>query len=380
MAIVERYVRADAAGSGDGTTDTNSGSNGAFTWAEMITDINTPRVGYRYNVKQGTYTLGSTTTLTGDGTTTSPNIIRGFKDSIGDATLGRGTDGLINTSNMPTISYTSSSFFFNANGSNYLIVESLIFTGNSNSALLTNNGTGSITVNCKATNLTVITGDGIENGSSSLIIGNDVYLPSGSNNGAEAISAIGPVCFNKVFLGPSGIGINLRNNANPIMFNTIEGGSIGINKNTSTQNAFCYFNTIVNVSGNGIDFPSASTSRYYLIGNHITGCAGYGINLNSGVIDSCIMMNRFRDNVSGNVSFTNDWTEATRIFEVTTDTSDSLEFVDSLADNFALNSTAPGFQKALLLQYMNIGANGTPPSNGTTVSPSLHPLAYTGRR
>jgi len=87
MAITERYVTTTGAGAHDGTSEAD-----AFSWAEMITDLNTPRVGYRYNVKQGTYSLSATTTLTGDGTATSPNIIRGYKTTIGDATLGRTTD------------------------------------------------------------------------------------------------------------------------------------------------------------------------------------------------------------------------------------------------------------------------------------------------
>lgn len=52
MPLVDRYCRADAVGGGDGTTDTASGANGAWTLAEAL--IN--RVaGMRLNVAPGSY-------------------------------------------------------------------------------------------------------------------------------------------------------------------------------------------------------------------------------------------------------------------------------------------------------------------------------------
>jgi hypothetical protein len=190
-------------------------------------------------------------------------------------------------------------------------------------------------------------------------------MPNSNSASAEAISALGPVLFNKVFMGSNPcIGINLRNNANLIAFNTLVGGSIGINKNSLGAAINCMFNTIVNPSGDGIDFPSASTARVTLIGNHITGCGGYGIDLNTSTIDKIIYGNRFRNNTSGNLNATDDWTSVTNIFELTTTGTDSTDFVDSGANNFALLDTAPAFQKALFAHYLNIGANGSPFSGG----------------
>lgn len=371
MAITERYVRADAAGGGDGTTDANSGATGAFTWGEMITDINTPRVGYRYNVKQGTYSLSATTTITGDGTTTSPNIIRGYKDTPGDATLGRGANGLIDTSNMPTISYTSSSYNFSASGANYLIVESLIIEGNTGSSMALVSGTGSCIFNCVVNQNTTSVGDGIENGSSSMILGCDVYLPNGSSSAAEALSTLGPTIANKVFMGANGTGINLRNNPNLIAFNTVVGGNVGINKNTAGQTALVLFNTVADASGDGIDFAGASTARVIIIGNHVTGCGGYGIDFNSSTCDKYVYANRFRDNTSGNMSATDDWSGSTNVFQVDTAGSDSVDFTSVASLDYSLKSTAPAYQKALFAHYMNIGGNGTPAgaSAGTRATP-----------
>jgi hypothetical protein len=82
MAWTDRYVRADAAGGGNGTTNTNSGANGAWTLAEGVTN---EAAGMRLNVLAGTY--ANTTTgraFAAVGTTTAPIWWRGFKTTIGD--------------------------------------------------------------------------------------------------------------------------------------------------------------------------------------------------------------------------------------------------------------------------------------------------------
>lgn len=82
MAWTERYVRADAAGSGDGTTDTNSGANGAWTLAEGIANA---AAGYRMNVRAGTYANTTTDrTFSAAGTTGAPIWWRGFTSTPGD--------------------------------------------------------------------------------------------------------------------------------------------------------------------------------------------------------------------------------------------------------------------------------------------------------
>lgn len=94
MSWTERYVRSDAAGSGDGTTNTNSGANGAWTLAEGITN---EAAGMRINVLAGTYANTSTSrAFAAAGTTTAGIWWRGFKTSIGDQDTNRaavaGTD------------------------------------------------------------------------------------------------------------------------------------------------------------------------------------------------------------------------------------------------------------------------------------------------
>ena len=84
MALTVFYVRADAAGGGDGTTDTNSGANGAFTLAEAITHSAT-NTNVLYAVKAGTYANTTTSrTFNGVGTTTAPIVWKGFNATLGD--------------------------------------------------------------------------------------------------------------------------------------------------------------------------------------------------------------------------------------------------------------------------------------------------------
>lgn len=106
MALTELYVRSDAAGGGNGTTDTNSGANGAYTLAEAVA-IATG--GHRFNVKAGTYTLGASITL-GAAATENPNEWRGFNSTAGDLeSVGRSSaTGALDTTNFPVISGASS--------------------------------------------------------------------------------------------------------------------------------------------------------------------------------------------------------------------------------------------------------------------------------
>src|SRR3954447_7437305 len=82
MAWTERYVRSDAAGGGDGTTNTNSGANGAWTLAEAVAN---EAAGMRINVRAGTYASTTTSrTFAAAGTTTAPIWWRGFNSTPGD--------------------------------------------------------------------------------------------------------------------------------------------------------------------------------------------------------------------------------------------------------------------------------------------------------
>ena len=98
MAWTERYVRDDAAGGGDGTTNTNSGGTGAWTLAEALAAYAS---GQRVNVRAGTYANTTTSRTFGTaGTTTAPVWWRGFNTTPGDID----TD---NTLAKPSITFTT---------------------------------------------------------------------------------------------------------------------------------------------------------------------------------------------------------------------------------------------------------------------------------
>jgi hypothetical protein len=359
MAITERYVRADAAGGGDGTTDAASGANGAFTWAEMITDINTPRVGYRYNVKQGTYTLAATSTFTGDGNTTSPNIIRGFKTTIGDATLGRSSGGALDASNMPTIAYNSG-FRFDASGSTSLIVEALSITGTVANSLLSIADLSAAYNNIVVNSSNSASARAIENaGQSSRVWNNDASLPSGVAS-ARVISATGSAVGNRVTGNNAAVGIYVGNNGGKVIaLNTVYNCGPGITKNTTGAEFECGFNTIVNCSGDGIDVVTSSTAQCNIYCNHITGCSGWAIDFNTSTCQKYLFNNRFRDNSSGEINGGGDYQTSSNWLNITSDDTDALDFTNQGSNDYSLKAGAAATSKAIGY-LMDIGANGSP--------------------
>jgi hypothetical protein len=109
LAWAEKYVRSDAAGGGDGTTDTNSGANGAWTLAEAIAAY---AAGDSVNVKAGTYANTTTDrTLATSGTTTAPVRWRGFKTAAGDMDAGDAAFGTyLSGAEIPAITFTTGRF------------------------------------------------------------------------------------------------------------------------------------------------------------------------------------------------------------------------------------------------------------------------------
>lgn len=109
MAWTERYVRDDAAGGGNGTTNTNTGTNGAWTLTEAVASY---AAGQRLNVRAGIYASGATNRiLSTAGTTTAPVWWRGFAVTPGD--LDDVPDG---AASGPQLTFTSGRFLINAVG------------------------------------------------------------------------------------------------------------------------------------------------------------------------------------------------------------------------------------------------------------------------
>lgn len=188
MAYTERYVRADANGAGDGTTDTNSGANGAYTWAQMVADTTAGPI--RYNIKNGSYSR--TTTVDNAftaGTTAAPRVLRGFNNTIGDLdNIERPLGQAMDTTNFPVITYTTGRVVFPAYG----IIENLVITSASTSATVTQ-GTHGIIRRCKISNTHASSATSIgltlSSGGNSITEDSDISISSSSSS-AKAISAI----------------------------------------------------------------------------------------------------------------------------------------------------------------------------------------------
>lgn len=361
MALTKRYVRADADGTGDGTTDANSGATGAFTIEQMITDINTPHAAYKYLVKAGTYArTTSSVTLTGDGTPTSPIVIEGFNTTEGDLyAQGRSSGGALDTTNFPEITFTTG--FLNANGANYLVIACIKLSGApANAVLVATSRFQGRRLHVTNTNSSSASGTGISLGSiESTLIDCDVLTTSGG--GTNAIRSLSS---NNVISGcrakcPAGTGILIRSSTTVRGCTIYECGTHGVATDNVPSNPIIMDNTIVNCSSNGIDIIASSTAIHVITGNHITGCGGYGIEFNASTCVKTLGWNRFRDNTSGNINGTDDWTEDTICIQITSDDSDADDFTDQTTDDYSLKSTAAGHFKNI--GYLkNIGANGTP--------------------
>lgn len=378
MALTKRYVRADAAGGGDGTTDANSGANGAFTWAEMITDINTPRVGYKYLVKSGTYANGTTSTvITGDGTTTSPNVIEGFSTTEGDLNdNGRSSGGALNTTNFPAISYTGTTARFDASGANYLVIRCLSITSAA-SAYTTQLNINCTAVRVQSSNTSTNSAAAAFNGGADIVT-LDCDFATASTGALYAVRFLGSNwyiegCRIKCV---AGTGLLVRSSGTAKR-NTIYECTTGIATDNTSSQPIITDNTIVNCTGDGIDIITSSVLPHTITGNHITGCGGYAIDFNTSTCQKRFGHNRFRDNTSGNINGGGDWEEGTSVANVTSDDTDSLDFTDASTDDYSLKAGAAATSKGIGY-LIDIGAHGSPVVTGGGSALHLGSLGQTG--
>lgn len=375
MALVQRYVRADAAGGGDGTTTANSGANGAYTWAEMFADINGGgRAGYVYNVMKtgGTFSFATSFTFTGDGDLTAPIVIRGCDTIAGDATRGRLSTGKLDVSKMPLLTFTNNGI--TSTTGTQLIFEALRFETSRTSYFMNFTASDLSVINCEITQ----TGTNASSGCVTLptngghLLDCDLYQPN-TPDGAVVVNSGRVHAGNRVETNSDTIGLSQGNGT--ISFNNLViGAKIGINK-PANNSAYIYSNTLVNCV-NGIEFLTGGTAAQSILGNHITGCSGWGIQFNTATNAKFLGMNRFRDNFLGNISADGDWPAATSFRDVISNDTDADDFIDAGSGNYGLKSTAPGAKKSFG-QLLDIGATGSEAS----VSPStvsLHPLAFSG--
>lgn len=347
MALTERYVTADAAGGGDGS------SGNPWTLAEAFSNA---AAGDRVNVKAGTY-ANTTTTLapTNSGTLGYPIILRGYSSTIGDGNQGRTNgNGPLVTTNMPSITFTSG--YLNLNTKSYWVLESLSISASARNAYAVRIGVNSNILNCaivNSTNNSAATTLSMDGGNN--IIDCDISCTGAAHTGAVIGGNTSLIAACRV-TAAAGYGIgNARGCA--IIANTIYSCATGIQIGGSTSAGIVvYGNTIYNCTADAMTWPNASgyTAVVPVMNNHITDCAQGLDNLYSGTSEQGAMRiyNRTRDNVNPD-SHIGDWP----IWgAVTTDSGDATsDYEDAASGDFRLKSTAAG-KGAGWPPYYDIGA------------------------
>lgn len=323
----------------------------------MVTDINAGgKAGNRYNYKGSVSRTTSSDTITGDGTSTSPIIIRGYATTIGDGFQGRSSgNGALVTTNMPTVTYTTGRLI--ASAADWVIYESLNISGAPSNAVVTL-GTMGACKSCVITNSsTNAAAVGISANSNSIILDNDVTL-SGASGGSAAISVASTdarIIANRIKGGPAiGISIGFRSAAIDNLIYACAGVGIAITATGATS--VIYGNTIVGGSGDGIDVVTGTTVLQCIVNNCITDNGGYGIDGVSAGNAIFAAYQRTRDNTSGADNLATDWLAATKYGQVTTDTGGpETDYTNSGSFDYTLITTSPAF-RAGWWSYRNIGA------------------------
>lgn len=363
MALTEKYVSATAPGGGTGLSAASP-----WTFTEMVTAINAgTEVGSRMNI-YGTFSRTGNDTITGNGTSTSPIILRGCSSgaSIGDGYLGRTNgNGPLITTNMPPITYAST-FRLNITGT-FTIVESLNLSGSVSNVVLSI-GADSVCLRTKVVNtMNNANASALSaSGARDMTFDCDLDCTGAASTAAVTVAAAASTligCRAKVVSTAS---VVLCNNSSRILFNTIyTGGGPGISMNNTGGTPLIGWNTVAGNAGDGIDIVTGTTPLQHIIGNMSTDNGGFGVDLNSAAVASFLGYNRYRDNTSGNINSGTDWASATNYGAVISGGGTS-DYVSAGSPNFNYNlvSTSPARQANLPL-YAAIGAL-QPQSSGST--------------
>lgn len=352
MAMTNRYVSTSGAGAHDGTSEAN-----AYSWSEMLTAISGgAAAGYVYNVKQGTYTVSATSTISAVATATSPLVIRGYKTTIGDATRGF-SSGALDTSNMPTIAFDAN-FRWNNSGI-FIVLEALVITANNNGYAVqiaqdgmihncrivnSSTGGGAYTLGCDEARCVTLNCElGMTGASGGL------YVVNVGNSGGALLGC-------RIFQSQTH-GISAAS-ASIIVNNVVQGcAGDGIQRTDTGGSALIYGNTVQGCTGDGVDIIASSTVLSRVIGNHLTDNGGYGCNFN-GTSGAVFLYNRTRDNTSGATSGATDWVAALATGNVTTDNgSASSDYTNAGSGDCSLVSAAVALQ-AGISNKLPIGACG----------------------
>jgi len=265
MSWTERYVRADADGTGDGTTDANSGATGSWTLTQAIANV---VAGHLVNVKAGTFSLSAAFTMAVAGTVSSPIHWRGYSSTIGD--LDTATDH----TTFPWFDMTGEAVFATVSG-NFNWWSNIRLTADNTSA-----SSAALVWNCISGRLfrchivaEAADADGHAVavgalGDGSLIYNNHMQAPTTAASCIEVDTA----------------GLNVT-----IASNYISGGAIGVNPRIA---CLVVGNVITGTSAQGV---YTSGSRVLIVGNTLHAIGTIGIQWATAVSSHLISNNIFSD-------------------------------------------------------------------------------------
>jgi hypothetical protein len=342
MAWTERFVRSDAAGGGDGTTDTNSGANGAWTLAEAATAVTG---GTRVNVRAGTYSLTTTTlSLAVEGTVASKIWWRGFNTSPGDL------DSDFTTAK-PVISFTSGHL---AVSGDHQIFTNLQISGGSTNYNTLANGIGCHWYRCRF----VFTSNVRVSIDATAQVFSQCYFqgPTTATRVVFINTGVATVVASSIVGGVSAIDGIGSAAGNTLLLNTVrESSSHGIAW-TGNSYAAVVGNTIAGSGGDGIRI-SGSAAVGLCRNNLLVSSTGYGINATVGQPSVLFSHNAFHGNGSGE---TNGLVDAPSFHPVT---ESSAPLTNLAGDDLSLVAGALSrgaglgdFENEIYTSYLDIGA------------------------
>jgi hypothetical protein len=295
LAWIVRYVRSDAAGSGDGTTNTNSGANGAWTLAEAIANV---AAGMQLNVKAGTYANTTTSrTFNVAGTTTAPIWWRGFKTAIGDMD-GTPTSIRVDGTDIPLFSATTGVFTSSAAHNLFSAISFLVSGATANPCMTISGGMNRF-VRCRFEH---------QNANAASVAVNN------TTNGGNHFECC---WFKATSTATRVVQSNVRTS---VLHSVIRGGGIGYDHTNTSQPNVLVGNAFISCGSNGAKLAQTSgavqiigntfyscgsdailitgtlTQEYCILNNLFSGSTGYDVNNNTGTNTNFIRL-------SGNSSY-----------------------------------------------------------------------------
>ena len=298
MAWTERYVRGDAAGGGDGTTDANSGGTGSWTLDEAITNA---AAGQRINVKNvGTYSYAAIKTFANAGSATTPIWWRGFNSTIGDL------DSVTVSTNFPSLATTGTGNYFTISGASQwfscMKFTSAVTTASRGTLYVTGAACRFWNIRSEGTaadvDSTGLTGSGTCDG---LVLFNCYFKATSS---APCIS-IGSSANNSILgcwmeAGLNGITSSSGGSIVGCVFNNQTGDGINL---SSANQMIIYSNSIYSAGSDGIELTTSVSGNVLIANNVIVDSAGYAIN-NSASTNAyaALFGNSYYNNASGNLN------------------------------------------------------------------------------